>query len=494
MKTFWTTAAFMLVTTLCSNLPPTSDAQALNPDLMNKLGLLLNAKDLPTLRIGLIGVIEDESFEGVPIDPSIAKAFVKTTDVLTFVQKGFNFQKVFEAIVQNKDPAEAFLGTLNFDIFQNIINVTAFFNQPNITRLINEAGVSPYLVEAVLLNLDMVKFFGSIQLVEAYRLFSPSNPLNQTEKLKSFIKLINVTEMVNSIRWNSFQENSYILKYLETVPGLPANSTDLVVAVIKSTNLENVARNGVDFDGLLTDAMADGLSGSAATSTISKRVDFNVLLLSLNVTKFLLQDNIEEILTQNNVDPRMVQLLTHVEMDKFVRASQMGSLIKAYMVTMSAPNDTTSSDHQMREVLNRVNNTALVDSVHWSTLKDDKAFVGLLEDFAPSYADVILVMDFEKLAKGLDFKGLLKEMHQSQKFNVDFQMLQTYVDLSQVLSGIDLGLLIQTYLKANTTLWLSKKCQASFVDMTFPLPVLTPENMAGFNALNTLNHPILQCK
>ena len=73
-------------------------------------------------------------------------------------------------------------------------------------------------------------------------------------------------------------------------------------------------------------------------------------------------------------------------------------------------------------------------------------------------------------------------------------LLQNNLDLSRLLSSVDLGLLVQSFLGANRTLSLSNKCQASFVDMTFPLPQLTPQNMAGFNALDTVNHPILQCK
>ena len=133
--------------------------------------------------------------------------------------------------------------------------------------------------------------------------------------------------------------------------------------------------------------------------------------------------------------------------------------------------------------------------MEWSALKQDKAFVSLVEEYVPSYADVVTSMDLQKLARGMDFKGLLKDMiQQPNNFEFDFQTMQKYADLSQVMSGVDLGLLIQTYLKANTTLSLSKKCQAAFVDMTFPLPVLTPETMAGLNALNALNHPLLQCE
>ena len=489
----------LLFVAIYTTLPSTIDAQ-LPPDLLIKLAGLINAKDIPTLRSGLIEVIESESFEGIPINPYIAKAFVNTTDVMQFMGLAFSFQDVFDAVGQKKDPMEAFIGSLNFDVLERITDIPAFFSHPNVSRVINGIGIPADLLEAVLVNINMSKFFGAVKLVEAYRLFKPNNTLTQAEKVKAFVKIANFTDIVNSVHWSSLLKNTHVLKYLEmaTVPG---NATGLAIAVIKSIDLDNVARNGVDFEGLI----ADYKNGSSQPSAIiSKRLDFNVLLASLNVTKFMAQDNIEQILKQYNIDPRMVNLLTHVEMKKFVKASQMGHLIKIYMAmspsSNSSANVTTTTpspeqQQQILQVLNRINNAALIESVEWSALKQDKAFVSLVEEYVPSYADVVTSMDLQKLARGMDFKGLLKDMiQQPNNFEFDFQTMQKYADLSQVMSGVDLGLLIQTYLKANTTLSLSKKCQAAFVDMTFPLPVLTPETMAGLNALNALNHPLLQCE
>ena len=116
------TISLVLVLTIFGSLPQKTTCQ-IDPDLLIQMQKLLSATDLPSLQTALVGVIEDEYFEGIPIDPSLAKAFVMTTDMFTFMRTGFDFQKVFDAIFNNKDVAEAFIGTLKFDVLQKVILV-----------------------------------------------------------------------------------------------------------------------------------------------------------------------------------------------------------------------------------------------------------------------------------------------------------------------------------------------------------------------------------
>ncbi|XP_066920656.1 nose resistant to fluoxetine protein 6-like [Clytia hemisphaerica] len=466
---------------------PESHGQQIDPELLNKLAQVLNAKTLEELRSGLVGLLDDEKLDGLPINDAFSKAFVRTTDLMIFLRDGFDMTKVITTAMSGGDTMKVLIETMNFDVVQRSLNITEFFKQPNVTRLIQESGVQPELLEVALLNVNMSGFFGSIKLGEVYKLYGPlmSQNLSSSEQALALVKLIDTQKMAGSIHWNNLKSNKHILETLKTAPGLTADQKELVFAALPSLDLDRLMTNGVNI-GKVIELYLTG--NETLPVAILQNADVDVALGALNVTTFLQYPNVTNILDNNDIDPRFVQLLKHVDdMKAFAQSSNLGEIIRIYIDTR---NETTRIP-QLKTAIAKIDTTTMVQSVRWSALQQDPAFESLLNDYVPQYAKTIMKLDLNKLTQDVDIKGLMAEVLESEgKFSI--MSLIKYVKIDDFLKTLDIGQLVQDFLNASTAMVLSRKCQDAFLDMTFPTPNLTAENMAGLRALDTLNHPILQ--
>ena len=458
----------------------------IDPEILNKLAKVLNSKTIEELRSGLIDLLDDEKLDGLPIDPAFAKAFVRTTDLMIFMRDGFDLTKVITTAMSGGDTMKVIIETMNFGVLQKTMNISEFLKQPNITRLIQETGLKPELIEAAFLNVDMAEFFGSIQLGEVYKLYGPlmSQNMTRSEQALALVKLIDTGRMAGSIRWNNLKSNKHVLEVLETVPGLSGDQQELMFAALPSLDLDRLMTKGVNIGNVIELYLSGNETLPVA---ILQNADVDVALGSLNVTTFLQYPNVTNILDNNGIDSRFVQLLKHVDMKAFIPASNLGEIIQIYIETSNE----TARIPQLKTAVAKIDAQTMTQSVKWVALQQDPAFESLLNDYVPQYSKSIMKLNLAKLTQDVDVKGLLMEVIASGgKFSV--MSLTKYVKIDDFLKTMDLGQFIQDFLNASTTMTLSRKCQDAFLDMTFPTPNLTAENMVGLKALDTLNHPILQ--